>query len=112
MKKFLLFLMYTNSGLLFCLIGIIVWKLWTDYPCNHWGGDIRYGFILCGLNVIIGMIGLYYYGKTSGFIIAIGVGMVCGVFLFIVDYFNLLVEYNLWIQRGMPDMWQVRGKVK
>ena len=113
MKKLLFAIMYANSLIILLSFGGVLFRIWTSYPCNHWGIiDIRYGFILCFINVALGMMGSHYYGKTRQFITAIVLGIVMGLFLFFIDYFNILVEYELWLQRGLPEMWEIRRKVK
>lgn len=108
MKKVIFGIIHLHNIMLLLLIGVIMFRVWQSSPDNHWGFDIRYGFILCLLNVIFCTLGLHFYGKDKWLLIGISISLLSGLFLFVVDYFNVIVGYELWLKRGMPDMWQPR----
>lgn len=106
MRRIIFGVIHSHNIMLLTLIGISMLKMWRSYPDNHWGVDIRYGFILCVIDLILCVIGLYVYGTNKWMVIGISIGILAGIFLFITDYFNVLVEYELWLKRGMPDIWR------
>lgn len=102
-----------SSFVLLLCLGLIVWRIWNTYPCNHWGViDIRYGVLLCLLNMAVSALGISWYGKTNLFITGIAIGVMSMMLLLVIDQLNLLVEYELWVRRGLPDMWEWRRELK
>lgn len=71
------------------------------WPINHWGPDLRYGWIAVGL-MAIGAAAAAWQGKLSHALIRFTCAMFLGAVLAVVDYYNLLLGYELWQSRGMP----------
>jgi len=90
-------------SLVLCLmLGWVVLR----YPGNHWGLlDIRGIYYLSVPSVLISMFSFSRNPKWSLCSLGIGVGVSWVVFL--LDYFNILVFYDLWCVRGepMPFQW-------
>lgn len=85
---------------------LIVWGLVARvreyYPENHWGIDIRLLWGWCG--AVAGVCGvLWWFGRECRWWIAgalLSAALLAGVVWFL-DHYNLLVEYELWLRRGL-----------
>jgi len=76
------------------------------YLCNNTSGHTSFEPWLLSVvfvpTLIMGIIALFFKltrpnGMLAWRIAIIGLGI-----LFLLDYFNLLVQYDRWVQRGMP----------
>ncbi len=78
--------------------------LWLRYPCNH-GDDFRKNlclFLACGVLTVVPR----QRCRVAVLVLALlGVLAVLGL-----DYFNMALDYDTWIQRGMPPWGEVRAK--
>lgn len=73
---------------------------------NHWGFDCRWLWIACVVGVIWCGIGVVMKQARTSAVIALGLSaLVVAAGVFVVDHCNLLVEYEEWLQRGMPAPW-------
>lgn len=90
-------------------ICVLVWAemlvmLWLRYPCNH-GDDFRKNlclFLACGVLTVVPR----QRCRVAVLVLALlGVLAVLGL-----DYFNMALDYDTWIQRGMPPWGEVRAK--
>jgi hypothetical protein len=79
---------------------------------NHVGYEIRWLFIMAICIGLYGVSGLLSASNRRwGCALCIAAFMLVAL-LFCLDHYNLLVEYEVWVQRGMPDAWgaaQPRG---
>ena len=92
-----------NNTLLAVFMGFVAWHIASYYPNNHWGFDARRGIIFCLIN-LAACVGIL---KRNRLTIALALcSLVLLVGLLLVDHFNILVEYNRWITRGMPGFGQ------
>lgn len=70
---------------------------------NHWGLDIRLLWPVCAAAAIYAGINLRRMPASKGPAVALLVtGITTAALVFILDHFNLLVEYSEWLRRGMP----------
>lgn len=75
---------------------------------NHTGLDIRFwatlSFIFGTAILLTSMLKPNLIGKTDKLTIAIFiVAVLTSINVFAFDYFNVFVEYETWLKRGMPD---------
>ena len=75
--------------------------------CNHWRFDTRYGLVP-PLGVAVWLACGVFAARKKWTMIASGLVLcvVVGLTVMVCDSFNLLVEYDRWLQRGLPDRWQ------
>ena len=81
--------------LLLLIGGEIVFR----YPCNHGAGFYCYLPVVCVLIVVSFVYGFLMKGSKIG----IYISLACIVLILCSDWFNMYVDYNTWISRGMPD---------
>lgn len=89
-----------------CLLGLgwMGFLIWIRYPDNHGAGPIHFRFFLLGVVVIA--LGLSI--SKSGFAFAtVGCSLLGLLLTWIVDWRNVMVNYDKWIARGMPEWGQV-----
>ena len=92
----------------FCICALawaeMLLMLWLRYPCNH-GDDFRKNlclFLACGVLTVVPR----QRCRVAVLVLALlGVLAVLGL-----DYFNMALDYDTWIQRGMPSWGEVRAK--
>ena len=91
-----------------CLV-YFIWRTWRYYPTNHWGGDVRWCYVLA----ISQMFWAVLFLMTKRKVVLLWTGaiftIVFCVLIFFFDQFNVLVEYENWIRRGMPASFLDRG---
>jgi chromate transport protein ChrA len=78
---------------------LMIVELLLRYPCNHGGGFWGYSSIIT-IFIILNIINLFISKDAR---VGLCFSLLCLVFLFLSDYFNLYVSYDTWIERGMPD---------
>lgn len=77
----------------------MVFEIWWSYPSNHGGGFYSY-LIPTLISMILGITNiLLFKGSKTLFLLSI----ICLVLIFISDCFNLYVNYDVWLMRGMPN---------
>ena len=94
--------------MLFVLLPFVVLaaEVWLKYPSNHGGGAFEYanvGFVALFVNMA------YMFFSRRLAICRILALASFFVLLYACDRFNVLVQYEEWIARGMPD-WGVLQK--
>lgn len=68
--------------------------------------DIRQVWLPCGLACLWGILGLIRPGGRRGAALClIAVSVLLAVLVLLLDQFNLLVETQRWLSRGMPAPW-------
>jgi len=104
--KLLLYVNYVlgMSVICFYLIAAALISYRVLFESNHIGHNLKlylpYIFLLC----IVGFINLIFTDSTSRKIgvFVLTLSLIAFSSVFLLDKFNILVEYNEWIQRGMP----------
>jgi len=103
-------ILYVLSGVLFVsqilFLGLIVLRgigtLWTGRG-NHWGYDIRQLYGLALGSVLVAVLWLWRERRVAFvWIGTVAAAILLATTIFCFDHFNVLVEYNLWLGRGMP----------
>lgn len=101
MKSILWFLSAIQIGILI----VLGMRIYSYYPTNHWGLEVLWLLILVIPSLIIGGIGIAKEQKGKwNFVVGIVLAIVFGASLLCVDYFNILVRYEKWLHRGMPEI--------
>ena len=99
---------FKNASMFFVLLPFVVLsaEVWLKYPSNHGGSAFEYaetGFVALFVNVV------YMIFSRRLAICRILVLASFFALLYVCDRFNVLVQYEEWIARGMPD-WGVLQK--
>ena len=97
------------SAVLLISIGGLWWGAFMRDPHhNHIGCDLRLGgWALVGIAGGYCACGLRQMPRRVGWsLVLLLLAFVLAVMLFLCDHFNLLVEYEVWIRRGMPGRWE------
>lgn len=79
--------------------------------CNHTG--IHFLIILGPLaaTLLCSMTLLAFYRKSRLAIVAVVINIAAITFFLALDYFNIMVQYDTWLERGMPEPFaQVNAK--
>ena len=88
--------------LLSLIAGIALYRMKTYYPDNHWGFDIRWGYLFAALGLILAVISICRLKKIFLPVMLIIVSIALFGLIYVLDYFNILLEYTVWTERGMP----------
>lgn len=92
------------TGLTFVLTGLLYAVLFAEliarYPCNHAGGTGMYWWGLV-LMVVVNAGTMVWWRRIAWWRVLLLV--VFGVLLMVCDRCNILVDYDTWTSRGMPD---------
>lgn len=72
------------------------------YPSNHWGVDVRWAYLIGGIGVALSAFLLSRRECRMIGIVGMLISLVFCMLIFSTDRFNILVQYERWIARGMP----------
>jgi hypothetical protein len=77
-------------------------------PNNHWSFDIRWCWIAvpAGLIWLIIVWACKWISKSLCSVLMLTI-FLSALIIFVVDRLNLLVDYDVWTARGMPDRWEI-----
>jgi len=82
---------------------LIILRVWSLYPSNHQGYDIRWTYAGTAVVFAISLFGLLWRLVSKKLaIFGMLLSLASSVGIFILDHFNMLVEYTRWVKRGMP----------
>ncbi len=85
-----------------CLAGLVYLSLPLAGRANHISYDVRSLWVLGGLALLAGSVGLFRrQGRLSTAVCCVGLAL-C-LLVAVLDHCNLLVQYDRWCDRGMPD---------
>jgi len=94
------------AGLLLGAAGFLIVQAMLRPSCNHWGLEIRWLWPACAAAAGWSAIVMALRRRPGGPTLALlAVAAACAATVFVLDYFNVLVEYEAWIARGMPPPW-------
>ena len=84
---------------------LLVIEVWVKYPHNHGGGPRLY--IVLGVIALVLNVCYMLLSRRLAPIRMIAIGLLA-ILLYACDRFNILVEYERWGERGLPDWgtWQ------
>jgi len=73
---------------------------------NHWGFDTRWLWLGClpSLLVVALLLRSQYRRRV---LIPLCAALLLAIVVAVFDHFNILVEYESWLARGMPEAWHV-----
>lgn len=87
-------------GMAVALCAAFVLDVAVHYPCNHGGGIGGYFACMAGLMLIAAAWNALNRKIQWRFWLGLGA---FGVLLVLVDVFNVMLPYEEWIARGMPE---------
>lgn len=95
-------------GTLNCItIGIVVWLILVHLPVNHIGFDPKWLWCLAVIGVGC-WVGLRNQQGSRLALIAVSSWVLLCLTLALMDYFNVLLQYDEWLSREMPNPWTTR----
>lgn len=102
----------TVTGILLLLGAAAVVSAWiiTHPNANHSGYDIRDIWWLSTISLAWCAVGLCFRKhrwviRTIGLLAVIA--LCVAIYIFVLDYYNIMVEYGEWGHRGMPSRWEM-----
>lgn len=70
------------------------------YPCNHGAGSL----VFLSVFIILIFISLSFIKQTNEFaFISLIISCIGVVFSFFCDYWNIMLDYDVWLDRNMPE---------
>ena len=100
-SRFLAVLSWLSAiGSLGVLVGLLLYMRCNH--TNHTGIEPWLFSVVFAPTAVLGVTALLRGNSPWGAILACGLGIGGMAFLFCLDYFNILVEYDRWCVRGMP----------
>jgi hypothetical protein len=85
---------------LIAMIGLI----WLRYPDNHGAGPILFRWFFAILFI---MSGCHWFFAAKPPVTVMSCALIGFALTWIVDHRNIMVDYDEWIRRGMPEWGQV-----
>jgi len=81
-------------------------RAFSNQYSNHWGFDTFLLGCSCVVPVVWALAGLGLRPRAWRALIILGVlAGVTMIGLFIFHHYNVLVNYDTWLERGMPERW-------
>ena len=90
---------------------VSAWIITNPYrTSNHSGYDIREIWWLSAISLAWCAVGLCFRKhrwalRVVGLLAFLAVGV--AVYVYVLDYYNIMVEYSEWGHRGMPSRWEM-----
>ena len=88
-----------------CLV--MAWMLFLiciRYPDNHGAGPMMFRWLFLGILIVAGVCMIWRNGFVLAALILAAIGFAS---TWVVDHRNIMVDYDIWIKRGMPTWGQV-----
>ena len=82
------------------ITAVFLAELWVRYPCNHSYGVEGYFYIYCTINVFFLILECFKNSRFS--YLCLVFIMLGGSLCYVIDKYNVLVDYDEWLSRGMP----------
>ncbi|TDR27735.1 hypothetical protein [Hydromonas duriensis] len=102
-KMFLISLFLGMLAIPLALLGLFVVTILGD--SNHSGLD----FVMCSMVLLVFSAvswAVFYTTKQKAFLFVGFINLFCVVLFVFSDSQNIMVEYNKWVERGMPEMFE------
>lgn len=82
---------------------LVAARIWMHFPTNHWGYEVRWLYLPCAALLAFSMI-VMLRERSPHLLSVTGtcLALVSSVGVFFVDHLNMLVQYEVWLRRGMP----------
>lgn len=90
------------GGVFLMLLLFALWRFVQYYPENHWLLDIRWLYLVCLFGYFIVSVSWFHSGASKMVVLNLIVCTLLFALILSLDHFNLLVEYDVWLKRGMP----------
>lgn len=88
-------------------LGAMAWSAGMK-DSNHVGYDIRWVWGLCALAVAWAAWGARRRPRMTRAVVCLTLlALVLAGVVFVFDRYNVLVEYETWVARGMPEPWSL-----
>jgi len=97
----LIFLNYSLSAIGLVFWGFIIYRL-TSYPENYMGFSPLWGVTVFIVLLLSSLTSSFHFGFTRYFGIMVFALASC-LALWGLEHFNLLIAYETWLSRGMPE---------
>ena len=97
--RFLSVLCFAAANLLG--IGAIVWLIWSRYPDNHGGEDVRWLYAVPVISLLVVLATRLRSSLLGLFALICSCALLAGA-VFICDRMNFMVQQERWRDRGMP----------
>lgn len=75
--------------------------------CNHTGAEILDILLPLGLTNIIAIVLALFNYKNKAVRTALVLNVIAVLFFITVDQFNIMVQYDRWLERGLPEMFEM-----
>lgn len=86
---------------LLCM-GLMVLFVIGKGHCNHTGGEILMILLPLGLTMIVAIMTVISKNQKKAARIALALNILAVIFFIGIDRFNIMVQYDRWLERGMP----------
>ena len=85
---------------------LLIWRAVRFAPDNHWAVETRFLWIPAGATLLWGLMDLVKRRARARLGMAVlAAAVLLGGLVFVLDYFNVLVQYEVWLDRGFPARW-------
>src|SRR5690349_15575027 len=91
-----------SSGLSLILFWSLVAVRLVMYPENHTGVSVLWAIPLALVAMLAGGLWLAAHRRRAGTVL-LALGLLTTVGAVLLDRFDILVEYEEWLERGMPE---------
>jgi hypothetical protein len=93
-------------GIFLLLLLVALWRFVQYYPENHWSVDIRWLYLFCVFGYSVSCASWLHSGLSKIVVLNL---VICSLLLLLIaclGHFNLLMGYDVWLKRGMPEPFQ------
>lgn len=105
-QHFLSFYLRTVGLINACTFIGLIWMIVSRLPVNHVGFNPSWLWLV----VLLGVgcwFAVWMHCERWALTAAASWTLLC-LLLLIMNYYNLLVQYDEWLNRGMPDAWTIK----
>lgn len=88
----------------FAVGGYLAWRIW-NIPENHWGPDNRLLIPFFATQLVVAVLWWRALPRNVAVVFA-SMAALCTLASSLLISKNLLLPYELWLERGMPERWQ------
>ena len=73
--------------------------------CNHTGAEVLMVLYPLSAAAIASIVALIIKGKAAW--LALALNILAVIFFISIDRYNIMVQYDRWLERGMPDHFEI-----
>jgi len=86
--------------------GLLIWRAARFAPANYWAVETRLFWIPAAATLLWGLMDLVKRRARARLGMAVLVSAVLlAAVVFVFDFFNVLVHFETWLDRGLPARW-------